>query len=140
MRLSIRNQFRATVESVTAGPAMTAVHARLVGGPEIVAAITSDAATELKLRADSAVQVLIKSTEVSVGIEPIGRISIRNRIPGTVLSVDEGAAMTVVKIEMAAGGVLVSAITAESAEDLGLTVGLPVTGLVKSTDVSIAVD
>ena len=83
---------------------------------------------------------MIKSTEVSVAVEPVGRISIRNHIPGTVVSVDHGAAMTVVKIEMSGGGVLTSAITQESDVDLGLAVGTPVTGLVKSTDVAIAID
>jgi molybdate transport system regulatory protein len=140
MQLSIRNRFDATVESVTAGPAMTAVRTRLAGGPEITAAITSDAAADLRLAAGSAVQVLIKSTEVSVAVEPVGRVSIRNHIPGTVVSVDHGTAMTVVKIEMPGGGVLVSAITEESAADLGLAVGMSVTGLVKSTDVAIAID
>jgi len=138
MQLSIRNRFDATVESVTAGPAMTAVRARLASGPEITSAITSDAATDLNLAAGSAVQVLIKSTEVGVAVDPVGRVSIRNRLPGTVASVDQGTAMTVVKIDLADGGVLTSAITSESAADLSLTAGMPVTALVKSTDVSIA--
>jgi molybdate transport system regulatory protein len=117
---------------------MTTVRTRLTSGPEITAAITSDAATDLSLSAGTSVQVLIKSTEVSVATDPMGRVSIRNLLPGTVQSVDHGAAMTVVKIDLADGGVLTSAITSESAADLGLTVGMPVTALVKSTDVSIA--
>jgi len=56
MQLSFRNRFDATVDSVSPGPAMTAVRTRLTGGPEITAAITSDAATDLKLEAGSAVQ------------------------------------------------------------------------------------
>jgi len=140
MQLSIRNRFDATVESVTAGPAMTVVRARLSGGLEVTAAITSDAANDLNLDSGSQVHVLIKSTEVSVAVDPVGRVSIRNRIPGTVQSVDHGAAMTVVKIDLDEGGVLTSAITSESAADLGLAAGMPVTALVKSTDVSIAVD
>jgi molybdate transport system regulatory protein len=138
MQLSIRNRFDATVVSVTAGPAMTAVRARLTSGPEITAAITSDAASDLNLAAGSPVQVLIKSTEVSVAADPVGRVSIRNRLSGTVESVDQGTAMTVVKIDLIDGGVLTSAITSESAADLGLAAGMPVTALVKSTDVSIA--
>jgi molybdate transport system regulatory protein len=139
MQLSIRNRFDATVESVTAGPAMTAVRTRLASGLEITAAITSDAAADLDLTAGTAIQVLIKSTEVGVAVDPVGRVSIRNLIPGTVQSVDHGTAMTVVKIDLTDGGVLTSAITSESAGDLGLAAGMPVTALVKSTDVSIAV-
>jgi molybdate transport system regulatory protein len=139
MQLSIRNRFDGTVESVTAGPAMTAVRTRLASGPDITAAITSDAATDLKLAAGSAVQVLIKSTEVGVAVDPVGRVSIRNLLPGTVASVDQGTAMTVVKIDLMDGGVLTSAITSESAADLGLAPGMGITALVKSTDVSLAI-
>jgi molybdate transport system regulatory protein len=140
MQLSIRNQFVGTIESVTAGPAMAAVHVRLTGGPDVTAAITTDAATDLNLAVGSAVRVLITSTEVSVAVDPVGRVSIRNQLPGTVQSVDHGAAMTVMKIELAGGGVLTSAITRESAQDLGLDPGQSVTALVKSTDVALALD
>ena len=139
MQLSIRNRFDATVESVTTGPAMTTVHTRLTGGLAVTAAITSDAAADLGLQVGAAVQVLIKSTEVAVAVDAVGRVSIRNLIPGTVQSVDHGAAMTVVRIEVPDAGVLTSAITHESAEDLGLAAGMAVTALVKSTDVALAV-
>jgi molybdate transport system regulatory protein len=46
--------------------------------------------------------------------------------------------MTVVRIDLTDGGTLTSAITSESAADLGLAAGTAVTALVKSTDVSIA--
>src|SRR5262245_50591047 len=103
MELSIRNRFDATVESVTSGPAMTTVRARLSDGQSVTAAITSDAAADLALKAGSSVQVLIKATEVSLALDPINRVSIRNRIPGTVTSVDHGQAMASVKIQMADG-------------------------------------
>jgi len=69
----------------------------------------------------------------------VGRVSIRNRIPGTVASVDHGTAMTVVRIDVPDAGLLTSAITHESAADLGLAAGMAVTALVKSTDVALAV-
>jgi molybdate transport system regulatory protein len=139
MQLSIRNRYDAIVESVVAGSAMTVVRMRLGTGIDITAAITSDAATDLDLGPGSTVQILIKSTEVSLALDAVGRVSIRNLIPATVRSVDHGTAMTVVKMDLAEGSTLTSAITAESAEDLGLTPGMTVTAMVKSTDVSIAV-
>jgi molybdate transport system regulatory protein len=139
MKLSIRNVLDATVESLAMGPAMSTVHARLTGGQVVTAAITSEAAGELALTAGVAVKVLIKSTEVGVAIDPFGRISLRNVIPGTIAAVDHGEVMTTTKVEIAGGEVLTAAITKESAEDLGLAVGLAVAALVKSTDVAIAV-
>jgi molybdate transport system regulatory protein len=139
MQLSIRNRFDATVESVTTGAAMTTVHTRLSGGLAVTAAITTDAAEDLGLAAGSAVQVLIKSTEVGVAADLNGRISIRNLLPGTIQSVDHGVAMTVVRIDIPGAGLLTSAITHDSATDLGLSAGMAVTALVKSTDVAIAI-
>jgi molybdate transport system regulatory protein len=139
MQLSIRNRLDATVESVSTGQAMATVHARLDSGQEITAAITNESTADLGLQTGSKVQVLIKSTEVSVAIAPVGRISIRNVLPGTLVAVEHGEVMTTVKIEIASGVVLTSAITRESAEDLGLAVGNPATALVKSTDVALAI-
>jgi len=139
MKLSIRNRLAATVESVTTGPAMTAVHARLAGGQDITAAITSEAAADLQLQPGTPVEVLIKATEISVALDPVGRVSIRNLLPGTIAAVDHGEVMTTVKIAISGGDLLTAAITKESAQELDLDVGLAVTALVKSTDVAIGV-
>jgi molybdopterin-binding protein len=69
MRLSTRNQFDGTVISVTRGEAMAVVRIRLTGGDEITSSITRDAADDLELAKGSPVKVLIKSTEVSLGVE-----------------------------------------------------------------------
>ncbi|MEV0298564.1 TOBE domain-containing protein [Nocardia sp. NPDC050710] len=69
MRLSTRNQLDGTVVSVTKGEAMAVVRVRLAGGEEITSSITRDAADDLELSVGAAVKVLIKSTEVSLGVE-----------------------------------------------------------------------
>ena len=66
-------------------------------------------------------------------------LSIRNLLPGTIRAVDHGAVMTTVKVDIGGGDVLTAAITKESADDLKLVDGDPVTALIKSTEVSIAV-
>ena len=69
------------------------------------------------------------------------RLSTRNQLPGTVTSVQQGEAMAVVKVTLDGGGQLItSSITREAAEDLGLTEGTAVTVLIKSTEVSLAVE
>ncbi|KAA8880081.1 molybdenum-binding protein [Nocardia colli] len=69
MRLSTRNQMDGTVISVTRGEAMAVVRVRLAGGDEITSSITRDAVDDLELADGVRVQVLIKSTEVTLGIE-----------------------------------------------------------------------
>jgi molybdate transport system regulatory protein len=61
------------------------------------------------------------------------QISARNQIRGTVGQLKAGQAMTLVHIN-AEGQRLVSAITNESVQELGLKSGDPVIALVKSTD------
>lgn len=138
MRLSIRNQFPATVVTVTPGQVMGTVKARLAGGQEITAAITLEAIQDLGLADGAAIQILIKSTEVALATGPINGLSIRNQVPGTIRAVDHGAVMTTVKVDIGGGDTLTAAITKESAEDLKLVEGDPVTALVKSTEVSLA--
>ncbi|MFF2503071.1 molybdopterin-binding protein [Streptomyces sp. NPDC058067] len=65
-------------------------------------------------------------------------LSIRNQIPGTVLSVAEGAVMAVVKVELAEGQELTAAVTADAVKELGIAPGVRVRALVKSTEVALA--
>ena len=68
------------------------------------------------------------------------KISARNQLPGTVTSVTEGAVMAEVVVAIDGGQEIVSAITAESARQLGLTAGKRVTAVIKSTEVMLAID
>lgn len=69
MKISARNQLEGTVESVNAGQVMTEVVTRLRGGDCIVSVITSDSARTLGLAPGKTVTLLVKSTEVMVGVD-----------------------------------------------------------------------
>jgi len=140
MRLSIRNQLPGTVVSVASGGAMSTVKVRLVGGQEITSAITAESARDLGLAEGTAVRALVKSTEVSVATGLVNDMSIRNRMSGVVSSIDHGTVMSTVKIALPSGELLTAAITRDAADDLKLGSGSEVTALVKSTEVSLAVD
>ena len=68
------------------------------------------------------------------------RLSTRNQLTGTVASIEIGSVMSVVKVTPDGGQSMTSTITKEAVEDLGLKEGGPVTVLVKSTEVTLAVD
>jgi molybdopterin-binding protein len=68
------------------------------------------------------------------------RLSTRNQLPGTVTSIQLGEAMAIVKVTLDGGQLITSSITRESVADLGLAEGSAVTVLVKSTEVSLAVE
>jgi molybdopterin-binding protein len=68
------------------------------------------------------------------------RLSTRNQLPGIVDTVQLGEAMAVVKVTLHGGQQVTASITREAVEDLGLAAGVPVTALIKSTEVMLAVD
>jgi molybdopterin-binding protein len=69
MRLSTRNQLPATVTSIDLGSVMAVVRVELAGGQQVTASITKDAIEDLELAVGKAVTVLVKSTEVMLGVE-----------------------------------------------------------------------
>lgn len=70
MRLSARNQLSGTITEVHLGTVMATVKVRLDGGDQIVtASITKDAAEDLGLTVGQPATVLVKSTEVMIGVE-----------------------------------------------------------------------
>ena len=69
MRLSIRNQLAGTVTAITSGEAMSVVKVELSGGQSITSAVTRESVEGLGIAVGSEVTVLVKSTEVSLGVE-----------------------------------------------------------------------
>ncbi|MFD1049282.1 molybdopterin-binding protein [Kibdelosporangium lantanae] len=137
MRLSIRNQLTGTVTSVSHGEVMATVRSRLSDGQEVTAAITLEAVKDLGIVDGTEVQILIKSTEVSLATQPVTGISIRNQLRGTITAITTGGAMASVKLAVD-GSELTSAITTAAVADLALEVGQNILALVKSTEISLA--
>ena len=69
MRLSSRNQLTGTVASIEDGAVMAVVTVDLDGGRQVTASITMDAVADLGLRVGQSVTALVKSTEVTIGVE-----------------------------------------------------------------------
>ena len=66
-----------------------------------------------------------------------GALSVRNRFPGVVTSVETDGVMALVEIE-AGPHRITAAITRDSVEELGLAPGVSVTAAVKATSVMVA--
>ncbi|MDN5790474.1 MAG: TOBE domain-containing protein, partial [Micrococcales bacterium] len=70
VRLSTRNQLTGTITDIALGSVMASVKVELDGGGQVVtASITKEAVKELQLEVGSAATVLVKSTEVMIGVE-----------------------------------------------------------------------
>ena len=68
------------------------------------------------------------------------KISARNNLKGRVTALEHGSVNSVVTIEVAPGVEVVSMITRESAEHLGLAVGSEVHAVIKASSVMVATD
>ncbi len=69
MKLSARNQLPGTVQSVKMGTIMAEVVVKLDGGQEITSAITANSVRSLGLQEGSRVYVVVKATEVMLGVD-----------------------------------------------------------------------
>jgi len=65
------------------------------------------------------------------------KLSARNILPGRIVAVTKGTTTAHVKVELAPGLVVFSAITNEAVDDLALKVGDTVSAVIKSSDVMI---
>jgi molybdopterin-binding protein len=68
------------------------------------------------------------------------RISARNQIKGTVVEVKKGATTSHVRVDIGNGQIIISSITNEAVDELGIKAGGKATVVVKASDVMIAVD
>ena len=82
------------------------------------------------------IEPLLSGTEEAYSM----KISARNVLKGTITKITEGAINSEVVIRTAAGEEIVSVITKESVQSLGLQEGKEVYAVVKASNVMIAVD
>jgi molybdopterin-binding protein len=67
------------------------------------------------------------------------RLSARNQLRGTVRSINRGAAIANVELDVQ-GQRIVASVTVEAVEELGLAEGKEVTAVIKASDVILASD
>ncbi len=140
MKTSARNQFRGRIAQVTRGAVNGSVSLDIGEGVTITATLTNDAIDELQLAPGSTAMALIKASFVLLSPDPTVKISARNRLGGTISSLTPGAVNCEVKLLLPGNRTLGAIITNESAEELGLALGMPCTALIKASHVIIAVD
>lgn len=68
------------------------------------------------------------------------KLSARNQLTGAVKSIKKGGVMAEVIVELPNGQKIVSVITVTSANNLDLKSGQPVTIVIKSTEVMLAIE
>ena len=69
MKISARNQIKGTVVGVKSGPVNSMVRVDIGGGTVVTSMITTDAATALGLAEGAPVTVVVKATDVLLGVD-----------------------------------------------------------------------
>jgi molybdate transport system regulatory protein len=68
------------------------------------------------------------------------KLSARNQLTGIISSITRGPVTALVKVDLPGGQHISATLTTESADELGLAVGSPVTAIVKASAVILGVD
>lgn len=141
MRTSARNALRGTVLSVTPGAVNAEVVLHIADDIELVAIITNRSVDNLGLSPGKPAIALIKASFVILApADETLRTSARNQIRGTVIERTEGAVNEEIVLDIGGGRTIAATVTRESADELGLAVGLPANALIKASHVILAVD
>lgn len=68
------------------------------------------------------------------------KLSARNQLRGTIISIEQGLVNAIVKIDIGGGNIIASTISLESIKELGLEVGKPAYAVIKATSVMVGVE
>ena len=130
------NQLKGVITSVQSEGNLSLV--TLDAGVLLATAIVIDTpASAPWMVAGTQVLVRVKETEVVIARDWSGQISMRNRWPASIVSLQTGRLLTSVQL-ICGGQSITSIITTQSATDMNLQPGDRVTALVKTNEISIA--
>lgn len=135
--LSARNQFEGTVTEIKKG-AVNGIVTIDVNGTPVSATISMGSIENLGLEPGVKACAVIKATEVMIGKGELC-ISARNKFPGNVISVEDGAVNGIVKMEALGGNTVISTISMGAIRELGLEPGTEAVAVVKATSVMVGI-
>lgn len=139
MRTSARNCYHGVVEAVTHGAVNAEVLLRIAPDVSLTVIITEPSVNNLSLEPGREAYALIKaSTPILLEDGENVLSSARNRISGTVVSVEPGAVNSEVILDIGGGKTLCAIVTGKSAEAMELAPGKRMTALIKASQVILA--
>lgn len=141
MKTSARNEFLGRVKSIKKGAVNAEVVLDIGGGDEMAAIITNESVENLGLELGGEAYALVKAPWVILTLDDEKfRTSARNKLCGVVSHCQEGAVNGEVRIELAGGKQVVSIVTNDSIESLGLKAGVRACALIKASHIILAVN
>lgn len=140
MKSSARNQYFGKITAIRGGSVNAEVEISLNGEDKIAAVITHESLENLGLKIGSEVWALIKASWVILSTEDSDmKISVRNRLRGTVSRLTKGSVNSDVVLTLTGGNTVSAIVTNDSIEQMGLAEGAPACALFKASSVILGV-
>lgn len=140
MKVSARNVFKGQVSQVQEGAVNAEVVLTLAGGEQLVAVVTIQSVRNLGIAVGKEAVALIKAPWVMLMTDSSDiRLSARNCLEGTVLSVNDGSVNAEVVIELAGGSKVYTIVTRDAVAELGLAPGVSATAVIKASHIILGV-
>lgn len=130
------NILTGAISTVTVQGHLSLVHVE-VAAVRLSAIVIDTPDTAPYLSVGTPVQLIFKETEVIVGAGTDHRVSLQNKLPGSVHSIEEGALLSRLTLDTVAGPV-VSIITSQAVQQLQLQAGSAVTAMIKTNEMMLS--
>lgn len=129
------NRIKGTITAIKTDEGISLVTVEAAG--QLFSSVVIDTPqTAPYLRVGNPVFLVFKETEMAIGKDLSGDLSIRNRFAATISAIEESSVLAKITLDFN-GQQLVSMITTASSRRLKLQVGDKVEGLVKTTEMSL---
>jgi molybdate transport system regulatory protein len=141
MKTSARNALRGKITAITSDALAAEIAVAISERTTIYAVVTNESVRALDLYVGREAVVLIKAPFVIIATgEGAPKLSVRNCLDGVVTRYEASAVSAEVVLDIGGGKTIAAAITAKSAEALGIAVGKPARALFDAAHVIIAID
>ncbi len=139
MKTSARNQLSGKVKKVTKGMVNSEILVDIGNSVTVNAVITNDSTTELDLKPDDEVIILVKASAIILfpGDNPV-KSSCENMLLGRVREVRPGIVNAEVLLDLSGGKVMTAVVTKESITSLGIKDGMMLYGAFNAAQVILA--
>ena len=141
MRTSARNVFHGHVETITPGAVNSEIILRVSDTTALTVVITNKSVQSLDLREGGEAFALIKASAPILMVEEEGvKLSARNQLSGTVISLDDGAVNSEVMLDIGGGKTLTVVITKHSAEQIAIKPGDRLQAMIKASQIILGTE
>lgn len=140
MKSSARNQFFGKVTAIRGGSVNDEVELSIGGDDKIAAIITHESMEALDLKLGSEVWALVKASWVILTTDDTDlKLSVRNRLCGTVTRVSKGSVNSDVVLTLDGGNTVSAIVTNDSIQQLGLQEGARACAIFKASSVILGI-